>query len=101
MIYNFLEKQEPNFILTKSLTKYPNIKAQTSNEIQQMENFENSNVVFDDMSLSKNKQAISTCFLQEGDTVKLIFTIYLEALFISLKILFVRILIQLICLNKL
>ena len=46
-------KQEPIFTITKSLNQYPNIKAQTSDEIQPLENYENSTVVFDDMLLSK------------------------------------------------
>ena len=45
------QKQEPIFIITKSLNQYPNIKAQTSDEIQTLEHYENSIVVFDDMSL--------------------------------------------------
>ena len=36
---------------TKSLNKYPNIKAQTSDENQPLEIYENSTVVFDDILL--------------------------------------------------
>ena len=50
------QKQEPVFIITKSLNQYPNIKAQTSDENQPLENYENSTVVFDDKLLSKQKK---------------------------------------------
>ena len=45
------QKQEPIFIITKSLNQYPNINARTSDENQPLENYENSTVVFDDMLL--------------------------------------------------
>ena len=48
-----LQKQEPIFKITKSLYHYPNIIAQTSDELQSLKNYENSTVVFDDMLLSK------------------------------------------------
>ena len=41
-----LQKQGPIFIITKSLNQYPNIKGQTSDEIQPIENYENSTVFF-------------------------------------------------------
>ena len=47
------QKQEPISIFTKSLNQYLKIKDQTSDEIQLLENYENSTVVFDDMFLSK------------------------------------------------
>ena len=47
------QKQKPIFIITKSLNQYPNIKAQTSDEIEPLENYANSLVAFDDMLLSK------------------------------------------------
>ena len=47
------QKQEPIFIIRKSLNQYPNINGQTSDEIQPLENYENSTGVFDDMLLSK------------------------------------------------
>ena len=37
-----LKKQKPIFINTKSLNQYPNIKAQTSDEIKPLEIYENS-----------------------------------------------------------
>ena len=56
------QKQEPIFIITKSLNQYPNIKAQTSDEIQPLENYENTTVVFDDMLLSKQESNIDLFF---------------------------------------
>ena len=56
------QKQEPIFIITKSLNQYPKIKAQTSDEIQPLENYENSTVVFDDMLLSKQESNIDLFF---------------------------------------
>ena len=56
------QKQEPIFIITKSLNQYPNIKAQTSDEIQPLERYENSTVVFDDMLLSKQESTIDLFF---------------------------------------
>ena len=50
--YKLLQKQEPVFIIKKSLNQYPNIKAATSDENEQIENYENSIVVFDYMLLS-------------------------------------------------
>ena len=54
--------QEPIFIISKSLNQYPKIKAQTSHEIQQLENYENSTVVFDDMLISKQESKIDLFF---------------------------------------
>ena len=53
-----LQKQDPLFISTKSINHYPNIKAQTSDEIQPSEKHENNNVVSDDMLLSKQENNI-------------------------------------------
>ena len=61
MNYNLLKKQDPVYMNTKSLNQYYNIKAQTSDEIQALEIYENSIVVFDDM-LFQNKKAILICF---------------------------------------
>ena len=55
---NSFPKQGPIYIKTKSLNQYPNIEAQPSDEIQPLESYENSTVVFDNMLLSK--QAINT-----------------------------------------
>ena len=49
----------------KSLNQYPNIKAQTSDEIQPIESFENSTVVFDDMLLS-NQESNIDLFSSQG-----------------------------------
>ena len=56
------QKQESVFIITKSLNQYPNIKAQTSEEIQPSENYEDSIVVFDDIILSKQESNIDLFF---------------------------------------
>ena len=62
MNHILLQKQEPIFIITKSISQYPNINAQTSDEIQPLENYENSVVVFDDMLLSKQSSDIDLFF---------------------------------------
>ena len=56
------QKQEPIFIITKSINQYPKIKAQTSDEIQPLNEYENSVVVFDDMLLSKQESNIDLFF---------------------------------------
>ena len=56
------EKQEPFFIFTKSLNQYRNIKAQTSDEIQPLNDYENNIVVFDDMLPSKQESNIDLFF---------------------------------------
>ena len=58
MNYILLRKQETIFVFTKSLNQYPEIKAQTSDEIQPLNEYENSIVVFDDMLLSKQENNI-------------------------------------------
>ena len=55
MNHIMLGKQDPIFIITKSLNQYPNIKAQISDETQPSNEFENSIVVFDDILLSKQE----------------------------------------------
>ena len=61
---NFIlhQKQEPIFIITKSLNQYPKVEAQTSDEIHPLEHYENSTVVFDDMLLSKQESNIDLFF---------------------------------------
>ena len=56
------QKQEPISIITESLNQYPNIEAQTSDEIQPLDLYENSTVVFDDMFLSKQESNIDLFF---------------------------------------
>ena len=56
------QKPEPIFIITKSLNQYPKIKAKTSDEIEPLEHYENSTVVFDDMLLSKQESNIDLFF---------------------------------------
>ena len=58
MNHVLFQKQEPFFIITKSINQYPKTKAQTSDEIQPFEFYENSTVVFDDMLLSKRESNI-------------------------------------------
>ena len=65
MNYILLKTQRPVFIITKSVNHYPNIKGQLSVEIQHLENYENSTVVFDDMLLSKHKSK-SDLFFTRG-----------------------------------
>ena len=62
MNYILQQKQEPIFLITKSLNQYPKIKAQTSDEIHPLEHYENSTVVFDDMLLSKQESNIDLFF---------------------------------------
>ena len=62
MNYILLKTQGPVFIITKSLNQYSNIKAQISVEIQPLENYENSTVVFDDMLQPKHKSKIDLFF---------------------------------------
>ena len=57
-----LQKQEPIFVITKSLNQYTNIEAQTSDEIQPVNEFENSTVVFDDTLLSKHESNTNLFF---------------------------------------
>ena len=58
MNYILLQNQEPINISTKSVNQYPNIKARKSDEIQRLEIYENSTVVFDDMLPSKKASNI-------------------------------------------
>ena len=62
MNYILLRKQNPISIITKSVNQDPDIKAQTSDEIQPLENHKNSGVVFDDMLPSKQADNIGLFF---------------------------------------
>ena len=62
MNYIRLQKQEPIFKIAKSLNQYPNINAQTSDEFEPLESYENSTVVSDDMLLSKQESNIDLFF---------------------------------------
>ena len=92
MNYILLQKQEPFFIITKSLNQYPTIKGQTSDEIQPFSNYENCTVVFDDMLLSKqaNKNEL---FFTRGRHNNIDIYYISQSYFHSQKILFVLILI--------
>ena len=65
MNYILLQKQYPVYEITKSLNQYPNIKAQTSVEIQPLEKYENSTVVFNDMLLSKQESQLDLFFTRK------------------------------------
>ena len=59
------QKRDPFLIIIKSLSQYPNINAQTSDEIQHLEKSEkNSTIVFGDMLLSKQESNIDLFFTQ-------------------------------------
>ena len=64
--YILLRKQEPSFIITKSLSQYPNIKAQTSDESQKLEIDINNCIVFDDMFPSKQESNFGLFFTRGG-----------------------------------
>ena len=85
MNHILLEKQDPVYIITKSINQYPDIKAQTSDETQPFENSENSTVVFDDMLLSKQESNNCLFFLLEDEIIILICTTYLKVIFTSQK----------------
>ena len=57
------QKQEPILLIARSsLNQYPDIKAQSSDEIQPLNEYENSVVVSDDMLLSKQDSNIELFF---------------------------------------
>ena len=60
---NFIqfEKQEPIYLITKSLNQYPNIKAQTSDEIHPIERYKTAMLLLM-IYCYQNKQAILICF---------------------------------------
>ena len=62
MKHILLRKREPFFIITKPLILFPNIKAQTSDEIPPLNEYKNSTVVFDHMLLSKQENNIDLFF---------------------------------------
>ena len=65
MNHILLQKQEPIFVVTKSLNQYPITNTQTSDENQPLQDYENSAVVFDVMLLSKQESHIDL-FLTRG-----------------------------------
>ena len=83
---SLFQKQEPNFIITKSKNQNPNIKAQTSDEIEPLEKKRRA-LLFLTICCYQNKKAILFCFLLEVDIKILILTIFLRANLISQKIL--------------
>ena len=87
MNYTLLQKQEPKFRTTKLLNQYPCTKAQPSDEIQPLDNYENSTVVFD-MLLSKQESNIGLFFTRRRHKY-LIYTINVKTIFTYQKIQFV------------
>ena len=77
MDYLLLQKQEKKFKSTKPLNQKPNIKAQTSDEIQPLEIYL--------VSCYQNQQAILICFSQDGVTLNSMYILYLKTVFISRK----------------
>ena len=66
MKHNLHQRQEPIFIITKSLNQYPKIKAKISDEIEPSENYENCTVVFFDDKLLSKQESNSDMFLTRG-----------------------------------
>ena len=66
MIGILLQKQEPVFIITKSLNQYPNIESQPSDETQFLEVLRNSTLVFDDMLQSEQASNTNLFFTRRG-----------------------------------
>ena len=69
MNFFVIQKQESILITTKSLKQYPNTKAQRSDEIQSLEKFENSTVIFDDILLSKQVSNIDLFFTRRRHNI--------------------------------
>ena len=65
MKYILLQKQEPFVIITITKNQYTNIKAQTANEVQPLENYENSTIVFDGMLISRQESNIDMFFTRD------------------------------------
>ena len=101
MNYILLQKQESIFIFKKSLNQYPNVKAQTSDEIQPKENYEKRNVVLDDLLLSKQESNIDLFFFTWERHNNVDFHYKYQNYFHLPKKLFVIILIKIFYLNKL
>ena len=100
MVHIVLQNQEPLFMITKSLNQYINTKAQTSDENEPLENYENSIVVIDDMLLSKQGTNIDL-FLTRARHSNIDLYNITQISFLLPNILLVKILLQLFYLNKL
>ena len=87
-----LQKQEPNFIITKSLNECPTIKAETSDAIQSLESYKNSIDVSDVMLLSKQGSNFDL-FFTRGRHKNIDFLPYISAIFISQTILILMVVI--------
>ena len=96
------QKQEPIFIITESLNLYSIITAQTSDELQPLENYEkNSTISFWWYVTIKTKKQYWSVFYSRYTSKILIYTTHLKAISISLKILTLISLIYKFYLNKL
>ena len=93
------QRQEPIFIITKSLNQYPNIKAQTSDGSGPLEKYENRTVLFDDMLLSKQESNIDL-FFTRGRPNNIDIYYISQSYFHLPEILFVNILMKLFLSNK-
>ena len=100
LMNQILLKKHPIYVITKSLNQYSNIKAQTSDEIQPLNESENSTVLSDDMLLSKQESNFDL-FFTRGRHQNIDFYYISKALSTSLKILFVIIQINSFYLSKL
>ena len=99
MNYILFQKQKPICETTEPLNQYPNIEAQTSDEIQPLENYENSTVVFDNILLSKQVSNIDLFYTSARQNNFIIYYIS-QRYFHSQKKLSVIILIYLFYLSK-
>ena len=66
------------------MNQYPNIKAQTSDEIQPLNEYEKSSLVFDDMSLSKQEKNFDLFFTRRRHSNNDVF-VYFSKLIPSTK----------------
>ena len=62
MKYILLQKHEPFLVISESPNEYPNNKAQTSDETQPLNEYENSTVVFVDFFVIKTKSNFDLFF---------------------------------------
>ena len=76
------------FIITKSLNRYTNIRAQTSDKIQPINENENCTFVYDDMLLSKQEYNIDL-FLTRGQHSNIDFY-YFSQIYFHLPIITIR-----------
>ena len=85
------QKQESNFRITKSLISILISKLKHHTKPNHSRIMKTA-LSFWMICYYQNKKTILICFLKEGDTVLLIYISYLKAIFISQKIIFVKLL---------